>query len=83
MTVLVHLQKNWSVQWNICSDISYRILNFISVFGALNQYVKCNGNAVKFTEGNHWGLGFKILINYDNCMRKEINMPSYRKCLRN
>lgn len=57
------------------NDISYSILNFVTVFGALSQFVKCSecGGAIKFTDGNRRGLGFKILINCDNCEQKQIS----------
>jgi len=51
------------------SSVEYRILNFITVFAAISEYVKCNvcdGN-VKFETASERGLGFKIVILCDKC----------------
>lgn len=51
------------------NDIDYRILNFVTVFRTLSEYVKCKicaGN-VTFQTASTRGLGFKILINCELC----------------
>lgn len=68
-------QKSAEDEISVNSDISYRISNFITVFNTLSQYVKCRecDSEVKFTDGSRRGLGFKILINCENCAQKEIS----------
>lgn len=49
--------------------IEYRILNFISVFAAISNFVKCkvcNGD-VKFQTASARGLGFKIVLICNTC----------------
>ena len=44
-------------------SVSYRLLNFITVFAELSQYVKCKvcESDVTFCENSRRGLGFKLL----------------------
>jgi len=54
-------------------SISYRIINFITVFFVISKYVKCKTceGDVEFYEGNK--QGFKIIIKCKSCTPKEIN----------
>ncbi|KYQ47031.1 hypothetical protein ALC60_13943 [Trachymyrmex zeteki] len=52
----------------------YRIVDFLTVFGAIAEIVicrSCKGN-VKFEECGHRGVGFKIIVSC-RCGRREIN----------
>lgn len=58
------------------TDIEYRILNFITVFTAISECVKCkncDGN-IKFKAESTRGLGFKILVICTTC--DPISIPS-------
>lgn len=53
----------------------YRILNFLTVFSAISEVVKCktcNGD-VQFTESSIRGLGFKLVIKCGKCNPTLIN----------
>jgi len=55
--------------------ISYRILNFCSVFMVLSDYVvrkKCGGN-ITFSEKSARGLGFQLVIQCAVCKPVNIN----------
>ncbi|KYM96908.1 hypothetical protein ALC62_12418 [Cyphomyrmex costatus] len=56
-------------------NISYRIINFITVFSTISEYIKCKTckGDVEFCEGNKRGLGFKIILKCKSCVPKEIN----------
>ncbi|XP_067213906.1 uncharacterized protein [Linepithema humile] len=61
------------------NNIEYRILNFITVFAAISNYIKCkvcNGD-VKFLTASTRGLGFKLLIQCDTCDSKLIPSCPY------
>lgn len=51
------------------SNIGYRILNFVTVFSALSECVKCKtcGGDVKFRSESIRGLGFKIMVLCSSC----------------
>lgn len=53
----------------------YRILNFVAVFAAISESVVCKTchSKITFTEASKRGLGFKIVINCENCEKQEIN----------
>ena len=57
------------------SSFGYRILNFISVFSAIGDYVMCKDcdSNVEFSESNIRGLGFKVEIKCSSCPSKLIN----------
>lgn len=60
-------------------SIEYRILNFITVFAAISEYVKCktfDGN-VKFQTASERGLGFKIVLLCDKCADRNINSSPF------
>lgn len=50
-------------------SIRYRILNFITVFSAISEHVKCKvcDSNVEFKAGSSRGLGLKILIVCPSC----------------
>jgi len=51
------------------SSVEYRILNFITVFSAISNLVKCktcNSN-IKFKTASTRGLGFKLVVKCDSC----------------
>ena len=59
----------------IVATQGYRIINFVMVFSALSNIVKCkicNGN-IDFAEASTRGLGFKLLINCEKCDRRYIS----------
>lgn len=61
------------------SSVEYRILNFITVFAAISEYVKCkdcNGN-VKFHTASERGLGFKVVVSCDQCMDRSVNSSPF------
>lgn len=49
--------------------VEYRILNFVSVFAAISNLVKCKkcSGDVKFETGHTLGIGFTITLACDNC----------------
>lgn len=57
------------------SLLGYRILNFISVFSAISDYVKCKvcDSNVEFSESNIRGLGLKLAMKCSSCPSKFIN----------
>lgn len=58
---------NFDVEVN--ASFGYRIINFITVFSAISEVLKCkncDGN-VTFSEASCRGLGFKLLIKCDTC----------------
>lgn len=60
-------------------SVEYRILNFITVFSAISEYVKCkicDGN-VKFQTASERGLGFKIVLLCDKCADRNINSSPF------
>lgn len=60
-------------------SVEYRILNFITVFAAISEYVKCkicDGN-VKFQTASERGLGFKIVLLCDKCADRNINSSPF------
>lgn len=61
------------------SSIGYRILNFVTVFSALSECVKCKtcGGDVEFTSGSIRGLGFKILVLCSSCNPTSISSCPY------
>jgi len=57
------------------ASTGYRILEFITVFSAISNAVKCkqcNGN-VRFETASERGLGFKIVLICDKCIPQYIN----------
>lgn len=61
------------------SSVEYRILNFITVFAAISEYVKCkdcNGK-VKFHTASERGLGFKVVVSCDQCMDRSVNSSPF------
>ncbi|XP_067205402.1 uncharacterized protein [Linepithema humile] len=63
------LKKQEDISVPMDNNNDYRILNFITVFSAIANVVKCkrcNGN-VKFQTASARGLGFKIAVLCDNC----------------
>lgn len=62
-------------------SIEYRILNFITVFAAISEFVKCkscNGK-IKFETASPRGLGFKIVVVCDNCENRYIAAAVYNE----
>jgi len=61
------------------SSVEYRILNFITVFAAISEYVKCKvcDRKVKFETASERGLGFKIVIVCDKCAARSINSSPF------
>lgn len=57
-------------------NIGYRILNFLTVFSALSECVKCKkcNSDVLFSTESIRGLGFKIVVTCSSC--KPISIPS-------
>lgn len=51
------------------AQFSYRILNFLTVFGAISQAVKCKkcDSDVTFSEKSVRGLGFKLVMKCNSC----------------
>ena len=61
------------------SSVEYRILNFITVFAAISEYVKCkicDGN-VPFQTAFERGLGLKIVLLCDKCTVRNINSSPF------
>ena len=56
-------------------SVSYRLINFSSVFCELKEFVKCKvcGSDVDFAETSIRGLGFKLLVKCKSCATKKIN----------
>lgn len=62
-------------------SIEYRILNFITVFAAISEYVQCKsckGN-IKFETASTRGLGFKIVVLCNKCENRVINSSPFLK----
>ncbi|KAG8235747.1 hypothetical protein J437_LFUL016162 [Ladona fulva] len=57
--------------------IGYRLLNFLKVFSAISEFVKCKkcGGRINFKAGGTRGLGFKIMVICKNC--DPIYIPLY------
>lgn len=57
------------------ATFGYRILNFSAVFTAISACVKCKtcGGNIKFAEADIRGLGFKIVIQCDECEPQRIS----------
>lgn len=55
--------------------ISYKILNFFSVFLAISEYVKCKecDSDIQFLESGKRGLGFKLVLKCAYCEEKYID----------
>lgn len=56
-------------------SIEYKILNFMTVFASISEFVKCescNGK-VSFKTDSQRGLGFKIIIMCDKCANRCVN----------
>ncbi|XP_036148055.1 uncharacterized protein LOC118647367 [Monomorium pharaonis] len=61
------------------NSIEYRILNFITVFAAISNFVKCkvcNGD-IKFQAANMRGLGFNIIVICETCAPQSIPSCPY------
>lgn len=58
------------------NSVEYRIMNFVMVFSALSQFVKCKtcDGDIKFAPTDTRGLGFKITVMCDKC--EDRNIPS-------
>lgn len=56
-------------------SVEYRTLNFITVFAAISEYVKCKicDRDVKIQTASERGLGFKIVLLCDKCADRNIN----------
>ncbi|XP_024878379.1 uncharacterized protein LOC112458805 isoform X2 [Temnothorax curvispinosus] len=61
--------QNRMVDVEIDAKFGYRIINFVAVFSAISNHVKCStcGGKVEFLESSIRGLGFKILITCNAC----------------
>ncbi|KYM96705.1 hypothetical protein ALC62_00134 [Cyphomyrmex costatus] len=73
----LHLEEKIDVPRD--TSIEYRILNFITVFAAISEYVKCktcDGN-VKFETASQRGLGFKIVLLCDKCASRSIHSSPF------
>lgn len=57
------------------ATFGYRIVNFVAVFSAISEAVKCSvcNGKVKFTESAIRGLGFKINVTCESCQPVCIN----------
>lgn len=77
--------KKFKAQEEICvprdTSVEYRILNFITVFTAISEYVLCKTcrEPVKFETASERGLGFKIVILCDKCNPRSINSCNFVK----
>lgn len=77
--------KKFKAQEEICvtrdTSVEYRILNFITVFTAISEYVLCKtcGEPVKFETASERGLGFKIVILCDKCSPRSVNSCNFVK----
>lgn len=51
------------------SSVEYRILNFITMFSAISNLVKCKtcDSNIKFETASTRGLGFKLVVKCDSC----------------
>lgn len=51
------------------SSVEYRILNFITVFSAISNLVKCKtcNSDIKFETASTRGLGFKLVVKCNSC----------------
>lgn len=61
------------------TSIEYRILNLITVFEAISEYVKsktCNKD-MKFETSSERGLGFKIILLCDDCAPRTVNSSPF------
>jgi len=69
------LSKFGETSVTVNPSVSYRLINFSSVFGELETFVKCKvcGSDVDFTETSIRGLGFKLVVKCKSCVAKKIN----------
>jgi len=70
-------KKLKSIDMNVYIDptISYRILNFFSVFPVLTGFLCCKtcGSDITFQETSQRGLGFKLVVKCEQCEPKYID----------
>lgn len=61
------------------NSIEYRILNFVTVFAAISNLVKCKvcGGDIKFQTASTRGLGFQIIVKCDTCAPQSIPSCSF------
>lgn len=61
-------------------NVHYRMLNFPLLFGALATLVNCKtcGGSVDFKVGSERGLGFKLILDCENCDNREIPSCSFK-----
>jgi len=67
--------KTGSVEVPVNAAHGYRLITFLSFFSTLSEMVKCkecDGN-LTFSESSIRGLGFKLVINCNNCEPRYIN----------
>jgi len=69
------LKSGASFDFEVNASFGYRLINFISVFSAISEVVKCKkcGDDINFTETSLRGLGFKLKINCGKCEPVLIN----------
>lgn len=60
-------ENNYNIDYD-CT-FTYRILSFFTVFSTLSEILVCKTckKAIKFTETNRQGLGFKLVISCEDC----------------
>lgn len=69
------LKSNEDTDFEVNASFGYRLINFVSVFSAISEVVKCKtcGGEVNFTETSLRGLGFKLKLNCVSCEPVLIN----------
>nr|XP_022909075.1 uncharacterized protein LOC111420331 [Onthophagus taurus] len=63
------LKMNEKIDIAVNASFGYRLINFVSVFNALSDLVKCKkcDGEVTFLEGSIRGLGFKLIVKCKSC----------------
>lgn len=74
-TAAKKLKSGEDLEFEVNASFGYRLINFVSVFAAISEAVKCKscGGEVNFTETSLRGLGFKLKLNCENCQPVLIN----------
>lgn len=69
------LKSSETVDFDVNAFFRYRLINFVSVFSAISEVVKCKecGGDINFTETSVRGLGFKLKVNCAKCEAVLIN----------
>lgn len=69
------LKGSETMDFDVNASFGYRLINFVAVFSAISEVVKCKkcDSDINFTETSLRGLGFKLKLNCKKCKPILIN----------